>query len=123
MNKASHPAHLDQIPAGPQRVGSFDVHSVCPLLQMEMPIISGVCANMGEGMGASAMRQPSKLTEAQCLQPSYRQEWPPPPALEAPNNQCPSPNIPKNKGFGELTSNSAEKGLSDLVPLKLSTSS
>lgn len=58
---------------------------------------------MGEGDGDLSNETAFKACRAQCLQPGYLQERSPPPVLEALSNQRLFLNIPKNKGFGEVT--------------------
>lgn len=58
---------------------------------------------MGEGMGTSVMRQPSKPAGPNAYNPVIHENGPHPPVLEVLSNQCLFLNIPKNKGFGEVT--------------------
>lgn len=99
--------------------GSFDVH-FCP------HITSDGLAHYLEGLGQSRgvggdIQTAFKACRSPKLTSRYLQNGSYPPALGTLCNQSLFLNVPK--GFGEVTSNTADKELSHLVPLKLSASS
>lgn len=95
--------------------------SVHLLLQMDLLIILRVWAKAEEGVGEPSIQTAFKACRSPKLTSRYLQNGSYPPALGTLCNQSLFLKVPK--GFGEVTSNTADKELSHLVPLKLSASS
>lgn len=95
--------------------------SVHILLQMDLLIILRVWAKAEEWVEKPSIQTAFKACRSPKLTSRYLQNGSYPPALGTLCNQSLFLNVPK--GFGEVTSNTADKELSHLVPLKLSASS